>query len=98
MPCQPPLTGQAGQRRQVRGRAAALRNASQIEHGRGDVDRQHRQQRLQLDLGLGQLGGRRVSGHWEKVRPGQGGRRIVEEAREIKARALDLVGFEDEDD
>jgi APA family basic amino acid/polyamine antiporter len=34
------------------------------------------------------LGGRRVSGHWEKVRPGQGGRRIVEEAREIKARAL----------
>jgi basic amino acid/polyamine antiporter, APA family len=34
------------------------------------------------------LGGRRVTGHWEKVRPGQGGRRIVEEAREIKARAL----------
>jgi APA family basic amino acid/polyamine antiporter len=34
------------------------------------------------------LGGRRVTGHWEKVRPGQAGRRIVEEAREIKARAL----------
>src|SRR3954470_443987 len=34
------------------------------------------------------LGGRRVTGHWEKIRPGQGGRRIVEEAREIKARAL----------
>jgi APA family basic amino acid/polyamine antiporter len=34
------------------------------------------------------LGGRRVTGHWEKVRPGQGGRRIVEEAREIKARAV----------
>lgn len=34
------------------------------------------------------LGGRRVTGHWEKVRPGQGGRRIVEEARAIKARAL----------
>jgi APA family basic amino acid/polyamine antiporter len=34
------------------------------------------------------LGGRRLTGHWEKVRPGQGGRRIVEEAREIKARAL----------
>jgi APA family basic amino acid/polyamine antiporter len=33
-------------------------------------------------------GGRRVTGHWEKVRPGQGGRRIVEEAREIKARAV----------
>jgi APA family basic amino acid/polyamine antiporter len=34
------------------------------------------------------LGGRRVTGHVEKVRPGQGGRRIVEEAREIKARAV----------
>jgi APA family basic amino acid/polyamine antiporter len=34
------------------------------------------------------LGGRRVTGHVEKVRPGQGGRRLVEEAREIKARAL----------
>ena len=33
-------------------------------------------------------GGRRVTGHWEKVRPGQGGRRIVEEAREIRARAI----------
>jgi basic amino acid/polyamine antiporter, APA family len=33
-------------------------------------------------------GGRRVTGHWEKVRPGQSGRRIVEEARDIKARAI----------
>jgi basic amino acid/polyamine antiporter, APA family len=33
-------------------------------------------------------GGRRVTGHWEKVRPGQAGRRIVEEAREIRARAV----------
>ncbi len=33
-------------------------------------------------------GGRRVTGHWVKVRPGQAGRRIVEEAREIRARAL----------
>jgi APA family basic amino acid/polyamine antiporter len=33
-------------------------------------------------------GGRRVTGHWEKVRPGQGGRRIVEEAKEIQARAI----------
>jgi APA family basic amino acid/polyamine antiporter len=33
-------------------------------------------------------GGRRVTGHWEKVRPGQAGRRIVEEARDIRARAL----------
>jgi APA family basic amino acid/polyamine antiporter len=33
-------------------------------------------------------GGRRVTGHWEKVRPGQGGRRIVEEAKDIQARAI----------
>jgi basic amino acid/polyamine antiporter, APA family len=33
-------------------------------------------------------GGRRVSGHWEKVRPGGTGRRIVDEARAIKARAI----------
>jgi basic amino acid/polyamine antiporter, APA family len=33
-------------------------------------------------------GGRRVTGHWEKVRPGQAGRRIVEEARAIRARAV----------
>ena len=34
------------------------------------------------------LGGRRVTGHWEKVRPGQTGRLIVEEARELRARAI----------
>jgi basic amino acid/polyamine antiporter, APA family len=34
------------------------------------------------------LGGRRVTGHWEKVRPGGGGRRIVEEANDIRARAI----------
>ncbi|MFL5820188.1 MAG: amino acid permease [Solirubrobacteraceae bacterium] len=33
-------------------------------------------------------GGRRVSGHWEKVRPGATGRLIVEEAREMRARAI----------
>jgi len=33
-------------------------------------------------------GGRRVTGYWEKVRPGQAGRRITEEAREINARAI----------
>jgi basic amino acid/polyamine antiporter, APA family len=33
-------------------------------------------------------GGRRVSGHWEKVRPGGTGRRIVDQARTIKARAI----------
>jgi APA family basic amino acid/polyamine antiporter len=31
-------------------------------------------------------GGRRVTGHWEKVRPGQAGRRVVEEAKDIRAR------------
>jgi len=34
------------------------------------------------------IGGRRVTGHWEKVRSGQAGRRIVDEAREIRARAV----------
>jgi basic amino acid/polyamine antiporter, APA family len=33
-------------------------------------------------------GGRRVTGHWEKVRPGQAGRRVVDEAKEIRARAV----------
>jgi APA family basic amino acid/polyamine antiporter len=33
-------------------------------------------------------GGRRVTGHWAKVRPGQAGRRIVEEAKAIRARAI----------
>jgi APA family basic amino acid/polyamine antiporter len=33
-------------------------------------------------------GGRRVTGHWEKVRAGQAGRRIVDEARAIQARAI----------
>jgi basic amino acid/polyamine antiporter, APA family len=33
-------------------------------------------------------GGRRVSGHWEKVRPGGTGRRIVDEATTIRARAI----------
>jgi APA family basic amino acid/polyamine antiporter len=33
-------------------------------------------------------GGRRVTGHWEKVRAGQAGRAIVEEAREMRARAI----------
>jgi APA family basic amino acid/polyamine antiporter len=34
------------------------------------------------------LGGRRVTGHWEKARRGEAGRRIVEEARAIRARAI----------
>jgi basic amino acid/polyamine antiporter, APA family len=32
--------------------------------------------------------GRRVSGHWEKVRPGQAGRRIIEEAKAMHADAI----------
>jgi APA family basic amino acid/polyamine antiporter len=32
--------------------------------------------------------GRRVSGHWDKVRAGQTGRRIVDEAREMRAEAI----------
>jgi APA family basic amino acid/polyamine antiporter len=34
------------------------------------------------------LGGRRVTGHWEKVRAGEAGRRIVAEAELINARAI----------
>ena len=33
-------------------------------------------------------GGRRVSGHWEKVRAGQAGRRIIEEAQDMRASAV----------
>ena len=36
-------------------------------------------------------GGRRVSGHWEKVRAGQAGRRIVEEAEDMRAAAVVLA-------
>jgi len=35
-------------------------------------------------------GGRRVSGHWDKVRAGQTGRRIVDEARAMHAEAIVL--------
>jgi APA family basic amino acid/polyamine antiporter len=35
-------------------------------------------------------GGRRVTGHWEKVRAGGAGRLIVEEAREMRAQAIVL--------
>jgi APA family basic amino acid/polyamine antiporter len=34
--------------------------------------------------------GRRVSGHWEKVRAGQTGRRIVDEAKAMRAAAIVL--------
>ena len=35
--------------------------------------------------------GRRVSGHWEKVRAGQAGRRIIEEAQDMRAAAVVLA-------
>jgi APA family basic amino acid/polyamine antiporter len=35
-------------------------------------------------------GGRRVSGHWEKIRSGQTARLIVNEAREMRAAAIVL--------
>jgi APA family basic amino acid/polyamine antiporter len=35
--------------------------------------------------------GRRVSGHREKIRPGQAGRRIVDEARDMRAAAIVLA-------
>ena len=34
------------------------------------------------------LSGRRVTGHWEKVRPGGAARRIVDEAKLIRAQAI----------
>ena len=37
------------------------------------------------------LGRRRVTGHWEKVRGGEAGRRIVDEARDIRAAAVVLT-------
>jgi APA family basic amino acid/polyamine antiporter len=39
--------------------------------------------------------GRRVSGHWEKVRAGQTGRRIVDEAKEMRAAAIVLPMSQD---
>ena len=33
-------------------------------------------------------GGRRVTGHWEKVRAGQAGRRIIDEAEDMRASAI----------
>jgi APA family basic amino acid/polyamine antiporter len=36
-------------------------------------------------------GGRRVTGHWEKVRGGQAGRRIIEEAEDMRAAAIVLA-------
>ena len=38
------------------------------------------------------FGGGRVSGHWEKVRAGQAGRRIIEEAQDMRAAAV-VIGL-----
>jgi basic amino acid/polyamine antiporter, APA family len=54
-----------------------------------DADMPDEERRAQSAIDRARVrGGRRVSGHWEKVRPGGTGRRIVEEARRIKARAI----------
>jgi basic amino acid/polyamine antiporter, APA family len=39
--------------------------------------------------------GRRVTGHWEKVRAGQTGRRIVDEAKEMRATAIVMPMVQD---
>ena len=50
-----------------------------------------REQEAQADSIIEQArvqGGRRVTGHWEKVRAGQAGRRIIEEAEDMRATAI----------
>jgi APA family basic amino acid/polyamine antiporter len=50
-----------------------------------------REQESQADSLIEQArvqGGRRVTGHWEKVRAGQAGRRIIEEAEDMRATAI----------
>jgi basic amino acid/polyamine antiporter, APA family len=54
-----------------------------------DADMPEQERRAQEAIDSARVrGGRRVTGHWEKVRPGQAGRRIVEEAKDIRARAI----------
>jgi APA family basic amino acid/polyamine antiporter len=54
-----------------------------------DADLPEQEVRARRTIGAARaLGGRRVTGHWEKVRRGEAGRRIVAEAREIRARAI----------
>src|ERR671916_534584 len=51
-----------------------------------DADLPEQEVRARRTIGAARaLGGRRVTGHWEKVRRGEAGRRIVAEAREIRA-------------
>jgi APA family basic amino acid/polyamine antiporter len=54
-----------------------------------DAELPEQEQRAQAVLDSARLtGGRRVTGHYEKVRAGEAGRRIVQEAKEIRARAI----------
>jgi APA family basic amino acid/polyamine antiporter len=54
-----------------------------------DAEMPEAEQRAQAAIDQAKvLVGRRLTGHPEKVRQGEAGRRIVEEAREIQARAL----------
>ena len=55
------------------------------------VKQRMREQESQADSIIEQArvqGGRRVTGHWEKVRAGQAGRRIIEEAEDMRASAI----------
>jgi APA family basic amino acid/polyamine antiporter len=54
-----------------------------------DADLPEQERRAQATVDSARvIGGRRVTGHWEKVRAGEAGRRIAEEARDIRARAI----------
>ena len=54
-----------------------------------DAEMPEQEQRAQATIDSARvIGGRRVTGHFEKVRAGEAGRRIVEEARDIRARAI----------
>ena len=57
-----------------------------------DADLPDQERRAQQTIDSARvLGRRRVTGHWEKVRAGEAGRRIVEEARDIRAAAVVLT-------
>jgi APA family basic amino acid/polyamine antiporter len=55
------------------------------------IDADMREQEAAADTVIEQArlqGGGRVSGHWEKIRAGQAGRRIIEEAQDMRAAAV----------
>ena len=55
------------------------------------IDARMREMEEQADSIIEQArvqGGRRVTGHWEKVRGGQAGRRIIEESEDMRASAI----------